>query len=62
MEALLSLLHVIHIQSGIRLQCGDKFMMLYKKMKFRMKIAYEAFSYNLEMGTLIHYAVLKTLQ
>ena len=37
-------------------------MKLYKQLKFKMKLAYEAWSHNLEVGTLIHYAVLKTLQ
>ena len=62
MDVLLSLLHVIHLQVYYQLPCGPSFMSLYKHMKFKMKLAYEAWSHNLEVGTLIHYAVLKTLQ
>lgn len=35
---------------------------IFKLMKFRMKIAFEAWSRNIDTGTLIIYAIVKTVQ
>ena len=60
MHCLLSLLNVLHRK--VYKPLDNKFMKLYKQLKFKMKLAYEAWSRHIEVATLIHYAVLKTLQ
>ena len=40
----------------------NEYMKRYRQLKFRMKVAYEAWSRKISIGTLIHYSVLKTLQ
>ena len=37
------------------------FMQVYKKMKFKMKLAYEAFMNNVKVGRIINIAIYKTL-
>ena len=60
MKVLMALINVIY--RNVYKPSNNDYMKLYKQMKFRMKLAYEAWSRKISVGTLIHYGVLKTLQ
>lgn len=57
---LMCLIHVVH--SKVYKSTDEPFMLMYKTMKFKMKMAYEAWIRNISYQTLIHHAILKTLQ
>ena len=57
---MLALLHVLHVK--VFRPGSPDFMKIYKQLKLKMKLAYEAWNRQVEVNTLLHYAVLKTLQ
>ena len=57
---MMALINVIYRQ--VNKPSDNSFMKLYRQLKFKMKLAYEAWSREIAIGTLLHYAVLKTLQ
>ena len=57
---MLALLHVLHVKV-FKPESPD-FMKIYRQLKLKMKLAYEAWNRQVEVNTLLHYAVLKTLQ
>ena len=59
-KVMMALINVIYRQ--VNKPSDNSFMKLYRQLKFKMKLAYEAWSREVAIGTLLHYAVLKTLQ
>ena len=57
MMALLLILHAKLYESST-----PKVMLIYKQLKFRMKLEYEAWSRSISLASLVQYAILKTLQ
>lgn len=56
-KAVMCLLHFLHCV--VHKPDTNDFMKIYKQLKFKMKLQYEAWSRNIETQTLIHYAILK---
>ena len=55
----LALLHILHVR--VYKPSSHDFMKLYKQLKLKMKLAFEAWNRKIELNTLLHYAILKTL-
>ena len=56
---MLALLHVLHVK--VYKPGTPDFMKIYKQLKLKMKLAYESWKRQIELSTLFHYAILKTL-
>jgi len=56
----MALLHILHVR--VFKPSSLDFMKIYKQLKLKMKLAYEAWNRKIELNSLIHYAILKTLQ
>lgn len=61
MNCLLALIHVMYKTKAHGLPIHRKFMGLFKHMKFRMKLKYEAWRRQIELATLLQFAILKTI-
>ena len=59
-KAMMALLHFLH--QKLYNPRDRKFMFNYKKLKFHMKLQYEAWNRHIEVVTLIKLSVAKTLQ
>ena len=56
---LLALMHVLH-KNAYKIE-ADGFMKVYIQLKYKMKMAYMAWSRDIPVATLFRFAVLKTL-
>ena len=56
---LLALIHIVH--KHVHRETDNKFLYIYKLLKFKMKLAYESWIKRISLGELIQRAVFKTL-
>ena len=61
-KAMMCLLHFLHKHLWKQDESRHHFMRSYKIMKLKMKVTYEAWRREIEIGTLLHYAILKSMQ
>ena len=58
---MMALIHVLH-QRKLMPKKNSNFMDKYRMAKFMMKLDYEAWSQSIEINSLVHIAILKTLK
>ena len=51
----------IEFASTVEIAASPPFMLVYKKLKFKMKLAYEAYMNNVKVGRLFNLAIYKTI-
>ena len=51
----------IEFSSTVEIAASPPFMLVYKRLKFKMKLAYEAYMNNVKVGRLFNLAIYKTI-